>query len=53
VLKWTKQHLDAYLTTAEIHLQQNILDPGWVLVSLHYNLCGGYGWEEVDDRTIV
>jgi hypothetical protein len=27
VLKWTKCHLDAYLATAEVYLDQNV-DPG-------------------------
>jgi hypothetical protein len=27
VLKWMKRHLDAYLATAEVYLDQNV-DPG-------------------------
>jgi len=27
ILKWTKTHLDAYLATAEVILEQNV-DPG-------------------------
>jgi hypothetical protein len=27
ILKWTKSHLDAYLVTAEVILEQNV-DPG-------------------------
>jgi len=30
ILNWTKAHLDAYLATAEVILEQNI-DPGWKL----------------------
>jgi hypothetical protein len=29
ILKWTKSHLDAYLVTAEVILEQNV-DPGWI-----------------------
>jgi hypothetical protein len=28
MLTWTKSHLDAYLATAEVILEQNV-DPGW------------------------
>jgi hypothetical protein len=33
ILTWTKQHLDAYLATAEMICEQNV-EPGWLLISL-------------------
>jgi hypothetical protein len=29
ILKWTKSHLNAYLVTAKVILEQNV-DPGWI-----------------------
>jgi hypothetical protein len=38
-MKWTKHHLDAYLATAEVYLEQNV-DPGYV----HFILASQLAW---------
>ena len=44
ILKWTKAHLDTYLATAEVILEQNI-DPGWVYHLLVSSLAWLWCWE--------
>jgi hypothetical protein len=51
ILTRTKVHLDAYLATAEVILEQNV-DPGY-LEYPSYLRSSGVGCKEVDGSTIV